>query len=44
MQTRRCFLATFALLVPGSITSQARHNQSRPAKPTTVTLLIDGMT
>ena len=44
MLTRRRLLAAFALLLPGAIASHARQVELRPAKPTTVTLIIEGMT
>lgn len=44
MLTRRCFVTTLALLLPGSMASRVSYAQSAPAKPATVTLLIDGMT
>lgn len=44
MLTRRRLIAAFALLLPGSIALHGAQGKPRPAKPTTVTLLIDGMT
>jgi hypothetical protein len=44
MLTRRRLIATFALLLPGSIVLHGRQAKPRPARPTTVTLIIDGMT
>lgn len=44
MLTRRRLIATFALFLPGSIALYAGQDKPRPAQPTTVTLLIEGMT
>ncbi len=44
MLTRRRFVTALTLLLPGSIVTAGSHSQSPSAKPTTVTLIIDGMT
>ena len=43
MSTRRRWIATVAMLL-GSIAVQAAQDQRSAAQPTTVTLVIEGMT